>query len=187
MICRFVFSGSGGQGIITAAILLAETAVYFDGLKAIQTQTYGPEARGGSARADVIISSDQIHFPKVLQPNVLVCLNQEAYDKYNLVVRPGGVILLDSSMVRYRKNVSARQWDLPLQDTVQKELGSILPLNMCTLGALARIIEFITLDSLEQIIGQRFTAEHKEKNKKALHLGYNLAETLIGEPPLLFL
>jgi 2-oxoglutarate ferredoxin oxidoreductase subunit gamma len=113
MICRFVFSGAGGQGIITSAILLAETAVYFDRLNAVQTQSYGPEARGGAARADIIISSEQINFPKVLQPNVLVCLNQESYDKYNAIVRPGGVILLDSGLVRQKKNVAARQVEFP--------------------------------------------------------------------------
>jgi len=88
--CRIVFSGSGGQGIITAAIIIAEAAVLHENLIAVQSQSYGPEARGGSARSDVIISDSDILFPKVIQPNVLVCLTQQAYNKFYSTIRPGG-------------------------------------------------------------------------------------------------
>ena len=78
---RFLLSGSGGQGIITMAILLAEAAVLHEGLVAVQSQSYGPEARGGATRSDVIISDSEIYFPKVNQPNVLVALTDEAAGK----------------------------------------------------------------------------------------------------------
>ena len=88
---RIVFSGSGGQGVITAAIILAEAAaVYETNLNAVQTQSYGPEARGGDTRADVIISEAPIHHPKVINPNILICLTQTAYNKYAGILRPGG-------------------------------------------------------------------------------------------------
>ena len=70
---RLVFSGSGGQGVITASIILAESAVLYENLNAVQSQIYGPAARGGAARSDVLISDRQINFPKVTHPNVLVC------------------------------------------------------------------------------------------------------------------
>ena len=76
-----VFSGSGGQGVITAAIILAEAAVLHENLVAVQAQSYGPEARGGATRSDVIVSDSRIYYPKVVQPNVLVCLTQEANNK----------------------------------------------------------------------------------------------------------
>ena len=88
---RMVFSGSGGQGVITAAIILAEAAVLQEGLIAVQSQSYGPEARGGATRSDVIISGSEIMFPKVIQPNILVCLTQEAYNKFSSIIRPGGL------------------------------------------------------------------------------------------------
>ena len=91
-----VFSGSGGQGVITAAIILAEAAVLFENLIAVQSQSYGPEARGGATRSDVIIAETQIHFPKVIQPNVLVCLTQQAYANYFSILRPGGLFITDS-------------------------------------------------------------------------------------------
>ena len=86
--CRMVFSGSGGQGVITASIILAEAAVLYENLTAVQSQSYGAEARGGATRSDVIVSESIIHFPKVIQPNVLVCLTQVAYGKFYPIVRP---------------------------------------------------------------------------------------------------
>ena len=77
---RMVFTGSGGQGVITAAIIFAEAAVIYEGLNATQSQAYGAAARGGSTRSDIIISEEEINFPKVIQPNMLVCLTQESYN-----------------------------------------------------------------------------------------------------------
>ena len=107
--CRIIFSGSGGQGVVMASIILAEATVLHEGLNAVQTQSYGPEARGGSTRADVIISDTDIHFPKVTQPNVLICLTQESYNSFSSIIRPGGLLLTDSNFVKQEKKVDARQ------------------------------------------------------------------------------
>ena len=88
---RLVFSGSGGQGVITAAIILAKAACLFENKNAIQSQSYGAAARGGATRSDVIIDSSEIFFPKVIQPNVLVSLTQESYNKFSPIIRPGGI------------------------------------------------------------------------------------------------
>jgi 2-oxoglutarate ferredoxin oxidoreductase subunit gamma len=104
-----VFSGSGGQGVITAAIVLAEAAVLYDNLNAVQSQAYGPEARGGATRSDIIISDSAIHYPKVIQPNVLVCLTQNAYNKFYPVIRPGGLMITDTRYVKTEKKVDAQQ------------------------------------------------------------------------------
>ena len=111
-----VSSGAGGQGIITASILLAEAAVFHEGWNAVQTQSHGPEARGGATRADVILSPGEINYPKVIQPNILVCLSQEAYSRYSSIVRPGGPLLTDGRHVRQRANLDARQLELPLYE-----------------------------------------------------------------------
>ena len=103
--CRMVFSGSGGQGVVTAAIILAEAAVLHEGLTAVQTQAYGAAARGGATRSDVIIADEEIFFPKVIQPNVLVCLTQEAYNKFYPIIRPGGLLLTDLRYVKTFKKV----------------------------------------------------------------------------------
>ncbi|MGD8494484.1 MAG: 2-oxoacid:acceptor oxidoreductase family protein, partial [Desulfobacterales bacterium] len=103
--CRMVFSGSGGQGVITAAVILAEAAVLYNGLNAVQSQSYGAEARGGATRSDIIISDSIIHYPKVIQPNVLVCLTQQAYNKFYSIIRPGGLLISDSRYVQTEKKV----------------------------------------------------------------------------------
>ena len=104
-----VFSGSGGQGVITASIILAEAAVLYENLTAVQSQSYGAEARGGATRSDVIIADSIIHFPKVIQPNVLVCLTQAAYGKFYPIVRPGGLLITDTRFVQTEKKVDAQQ------------------------------------------------------------------------------
>ena len=95
-VSRFLLSGSGGQGVITMAILLAEAAVKHEGLVAVQSQSYGPEARGGATRSDVILSHKAIHYPKVEQPNVLVALTDTACGKYLPLIRPGGLCVYDT-------------------------------------------------------------------------------------------
>jgi 2-oxoglutarate/2-oxoacid ferredoxin oxidoreductase subunit beta len=111
---RLVFSGSGGQGVITAAILLAEAAVLHEKRNAVQTQVYGAAARGGATRSDVIISDAPINYPKVNQSNFLVCLTQEAYAKYSPIVRPGGLLVTDSRFVTTHRKVDAVQHELPM-------------------------------------------------------------------------
>jgi 2-oxoglutarate ferredoxin oxidoreductase subunit gamma len=175
MISRIVFSGSGGQGVITAAIIFAEAAVYYESLEAVQTQSYGPEARGGSARADVIIASDPIRFPKVLQPNILVALSQEAYDKYAWIVRPGGIVVIDTHFVKSRQGTSARQLAFSFFQSVQEELGSKLPMNMAVIGALAGITDYMKIESLEKSVASRFDERFREINLNALRLGHRMA------------
>ncbi len=103
---RLVFSGSGGQGVITAAIILAKAAAIFEGKNATQSQSYGAAARGGSTRSDILISDSEILFPKVVQPNILVSLTQESYGKFAPILRPGGLLLCDSRYVTPEKKVS---------------------------------------------------------------------------------
>ena len=128
-----VFSGSGGQGVITAAIILAEAAVLHENLVAVQSQSYGPEARGGATRSDVIIAESPIHFPKVIQPNVLVCLTQQAYANYYSILRPGVLLVTDSHYVKLDKKVDARQVELPLYETVmEKTAGRSFSISACS-------------------------------------------------------
>jgi 2-oxoglutarate ferredoxin oxidoreductase subunit gamma len=120
---RLVFSGSGGQGVITAAIILAEAAVIHEGLNATQSQSYGAAARGGATRSDIIISEGEINFPEVTQPNILICLTQDAYNTYSSIIRPGGSLLTDSRFVQITRKVDAKQIELPMYDTVMEKIG----------------------------------------------------------------
>ena len=91
-------SGTGGQGLILAGIILAEAAL-LDGKLAIQSQSYGPEARGGSSKSEVLISEEAIHFPKVTEPNLLLAMSQEAANKYSTDLSPESILVTDSLFV----------------------------------------------------------------------------------------
>lgn len=180
MIQRFVLSGTGGQGVITAAIVLAEAALEQGGLFVVQTQVYGPEARGGSARSDVIVADREILFPKVLEPNVLVCLSQTAYDKYSGSVRPGGVVITDPRFVRRWQNANSREIEIPLHDTVTRELGSAQAINICLLGALVRLIPVVTIETVASVVSRRFAERFRDANLKALALGASLVSASVA-------
>lgn len=173
---RILFSGSGGQGVVTASIILAEAAVLYEGLNAVQTQTYGPEARGGATRADVIISDRDIRFPKVNQPNVLVCLTQKAYGKFSGTIRPGGLLLADDHFVKLETKVDARQVTLGMYKAVTEEIGKPVVFNICVLGAMNRLIDLFKPESIVKVLETRVPPEFLEVNKRALELGTELAE-----------
>ncbi|HEY5764356.1 MAG TPA: 2-oxoacid:acceptor oxidoreductase family protein, partial [Rhodocyclaceae bacterium] len=138
--------------MITAAIVLAEAAVLYDGLNAVQTQVYGAAARGGATRSDVIISDSQINFPKVIQPNVLVCLTQEAYSKFFPIIRPGGLLLTDSRYVKTERKVDARQVELPMYQAVMEKIGKPIVFNICMLGAVIGLTELVHDTSIMRVL-----------------------------------
>lgn len=178
--CRMVFSGSGGQGIITAAILLAEAAVLYENLIAIQSQTYGPAARGGATRSDVIISDSNINYPKVLQPNVLVCLTQEAYNLFYPIIRPGGLLITDTRFVKTEKKVDAQQREFPMYRTVMDKIGKPIVFNICMLGAVISLTDLVKSESIIKVLENRIPSSFLEMNRKALSLGMELAEESKG-------
>jgi 2-oxoglutarate ferredoxin oxidoreductase subunit gamma len=174
--CRIVFSGSGGQGVITAAILLAEAAVIEEGLNAVQTQVYGAAARGGATRSDVIVAEEEIFFPKVLQPNVLVCLTQEAYNKFYPIIRPGGLLITDPRYVQLERKVDARQRQLDMFRTVMDRIGKPIVFNICMLGAVITLTGLIKPESVMKMLERRLPAAFIDMNRQALEIGIELAE-----------
>jgi 2-oxoglutarate ferredoxin oxidoreductase subunit gamma len=170
----FVFSGSGGQGVITAAIMLAETAVLYENMNAVQTQVYGAAARGGSTRSDVVISHEEIHFPKVIQPQLLVCLTQEAYNKYAQIIRPGGLLITDRRLVEISRCIDATHLELPLYQEVVDKIGKPIVMNLCMLGAVVGLTNVVRRESLYKSMEDRMPAAFLEMNRSALDLGFEL-------------
>ena len=178
---RLIFSGSGGQGVITASIILAEAAVLHEGLNAVQSQSYGPEARGGATRADVIISDRDIRYPKVIQPNVLICLTQEAYNKFSCIIRPGGLLLTDNHFVKQEKKVDARQKGLNLYKAAMEKTGNPLVFNICLLGAVTGITGIVKAESIIKVLQTRIQSDFFRINKEAFEIGLELANNLEKE------
>ena len=172
--CRMVFSGSGGQGVVTAAIILAEAAVIVENLNAVQSQSYGAAARGGATRSDVIIAESVIHYPKVIQPNFLVCLTQQAYNLYYPIIRPGGLLLTDKRFVKTEDKVDARQVELPMYRSVMDQIGKPIVFNICMLGVTISLTQVVQPKSILKVLKERIPEGFLEMNQKALDLGIEL-------------
>jgi 2-oxoglutarate ferredoxin oxidoreductase subunit gamma len=171
-----VFSGSGGQGVITAGIIFAEAAVLYENLNAVQSQSYGAEARGGSTRTDVIISESTIYYPKVIQPNVLVCLTQDAYNKFFRIIRPGGLLVTDMRFVKIQKKVDAQQRELAMYESVMEKIGKPIVFNICMLGAVLSMTELLNPESIMKVLETRIPSDFLEMNRRALDIGRELGE-----------
>jgi len=174
--CRMVFSGSGGQGVITAAIILAEAAVLYEKLIAVQSQSYGPEARGGATRSDVIISDSKINYPKVIQPNVLVCLTQEAYNKFYPIIRPGGLLITDTRYVKTQKKADAVQRELPMHQTVMEKIGKPIVFNIFMLGVVISMTQLLKPESIIKVLETRIPSGFLEMNRQALNHGMAMGD-----------
>lgn len=174
---RIVFSGSGGQGVITAAIILAEAAVIYEGMNATQSQSYGAAARGGATRSDIILSDDVINFPGVTQPNILICLTQGAYTNFSPIIRPGGTLLTDSRFVRTTRKVDAKQIELPIYESVIEQIGKPIVFNICVLGSLLGLKPLVKTESLLAVVKDRVPADFIGLNTDAFNLGLEIGRT----------
>ena len=181
--CRLVLTGAGGQGVITAAIVLAEAAVLYEHLNATQTQSYGPEARGGATRSDVTISESEIRYPKVIQPNILVCLTQKAYNKFAKMIRPGGLLLIDGHFVRQKGKVDARQVELEIYQAVMERIGNPIVFNICMLGAILNLTKLVKAESIMKVLKTKVPVEFLEMNERALEIGFQLSHNYLSTPP----
>ena len=169
-------SGSGGQGVITAAIILAEAAV-MAGKDAVQSQSYGPEARGGASKSEVIIDDGTIFHPHVKSPDVVLAMTQKAADKYFADLREDGILVLDSDLVPDvpdAKNVV----QIPITRLAVEELGKALFANIVALGALVRLTGIVDFDTIKAAVAHRVPPHTVEQNMQALQIGYDEAVAL---------
>lgn len=164
-------SGSGGQGLILAGIILAEGAILSD-LNSVQTQSYGPEARGGASKSEVIISDKDINFPKVREADILLCLTQKSFDEYSNTIKDNGIIVIDSSVnesdIEYK---TVKLLKLPIIETAKVELEKEMVANIVALGVMNEIIDSVDSDMLKKAIFARVPKGTEELNKKAFELG----------------
>ena len=170
-------AGEGGQGMILAGIILAEAAAIYDGKNAVQSQSYGPEARGGASRSEVIISEDEIDFPEVILPNILVALSQMAFDKYAANLSPDGLIIVDDEKV---KNVSGDDViKLPVGRIALEVTGRAITSNTVVLGILVGLTGLVSRPALEKAVAAHAPKGTAEMNSKALQVGFEQAEMIL--------
>lgn len=170
---QFIFSGTGGQGLILAAIMLADAAV-LAGQNVVQSQSYGPEARGGASKAEVIISDEAINYPKVQRPDLVLSISQEAYKKYGLTLDEKAKLIVDDTYVPETKPRSRNFYSLPLTKVTRTEFGSEQSANVVALGAVAAISRQLSLEHVREAVRQRAPKGTTDRNLKALELGWQL-------------
>lgn len=166
-------SGSGGQGLILAGIILAEAALH-DGKNVVQSQSYGPEARGGASKAEVIISDDVINYPKVDSCDMLLSLTQKACDKYINSLKSGGILILDESVSKKPDRDDIKVYSVPILETALTDLGKPMVANIIALGSVYELTKLVSKDSLEKAVLSRVPQGTEELNKKALEEGFKL-------------
>jgi len=163
-------TGSGGQGLILAGVILAEAAL-INGKKAIQSQSYGPEARGGASKAEVIISDSDIDFVKVQKCDMLLCLTQAAYDKYGKDYTK--VLILDSRLsLKYPEPEKVIK--IPVLDSAADKMGKPMVANIIALGAINGLLNLVAKESLSEAVLKHVPKGTEDLNKRALELGYEL-------------
>ncbi len=170
---EFRLSGSGGQGLLLAGIVLAEAAI-LDDKNAVQTQSYGPEARGGSSKAEVVISDEDIDYPKATDPDYLLALTAESYKSYGPLMGKG-LIIVDSS-VPVSADIAARTVSVPILETARDKVGKKVVANIVALGVLGGLSKAATRTSLEAAVKSRVPKGTEELNVSALRAGFELAE-----------
>ena len=167
-------SGSGGQGLILAGIILANAAVN-DKRRVTQTQSYGPESRGGYSRTDVIISDKEIFFPEATNFDILLALTQEACDKYIFDLKEKGTLIVDTTLVKNISVMSENVYEVPFTDIVIDKLGSPITTNICSLAFLVKVSGIVKEESLKQAIKDSVKSAFVDLNIKAMKLGFELA------------
>ena len=167
-------AGEGGQGMILAGIILAEAAAIYDGKQAVQTQSYGPEARGGASRSEVVISEGEIDHPEVLSADVVVALSQEAYKKFARTIRPGGLLIVDEDQVETSADFQGIK--IPVARIARETIGKTITANTVALGVLVGLTELVSRAAIEKAITARAPRGTEEMNRKALQAGFAAAE-----------
>ena len=166
------FAGSGGQGLITAGVILAEAAGLHEGKNVVQTQSYGPEARGGASKAEVVIADEPIHYPKAQRLDILLAMTQEACDRYFHDLKYDGTLIVDADLVPTPPTTAALT--VPITRRVREELGRELFANIAALGVIAGATGIVSPSALEAAVLARVPKGTEDANRRALELGIEM-------------
>ena len=174
-----LFTGFGGQGIVMAGDILGKAATLYDGKHATMTQNYGPEARGGSCSSQVIISVEEILFPCVEAPEVLVCMSQEGYTKNIGSLRPGGTLIWETNLVKTGKtNPGWKTFHMPATRFAE-ELGNKMMANIVMLGFLSAVADLVQTEALSRAVLSSVPTATKESNAQAFERGREYGEAIL--------
>ena len=172
-------AGFGGQGVILAAVVIGKAAAIFEGGYATMTQSFGPEARGGSSSAQVILSREPILYPYVAQPDVLVVMSQEAYTRFAPQLKPGGILITEQELVNIdRLPTGMRVYGVPAT-RLAEELGRKMVLNIVMVGFFGAVTDLLERDSLRQAVADSVPPSFRDLNLRAFDKGFEYGSQLL--------
>jgi len=174
-------SGLGGQGILTLGKIMGGALALGHGYYVTQTQSYGPEARGGASRSDLVISSQPISYPKTDKIDLLVALSQEACNQYFHLLKPRSVLLVDESLVKQAP--TNMYLALPFTPMAKEKVGVPQAMNTVVLGALTFLLPFAKRATMRESLKSALPPKLHEVNMKAFTLGYGEAKKKFKESP----
>ncbi|WP_042706751.1 2-oxoacid:ferredoxin oxidoreductase subunit gamma [Methanomicrobium mobile] len=167
-----LFSGFGGQGIILSAVILGRAAAIYDRKYAVQTQVYGPEARGGASMSAVVIDDEQILYPEVSNPDTYVIMSQPGYDKYGAGARDDAFVIYDKDLVFSKP--SCRNLPVPATQTAKELTGRTIVANIIMLGAVVRSSGIVSEEAIRKAVLDSVPKGTEDLNLKALNAGFEL-------------
>jgi 2-oxoglutarate ferredoxin oxidoreductase subunit gamma len=172
-------SGEGGQGLVLAGRILAEAAAIYDDKNATQSQSYGPEARGGASRSEVIISDEDIDYPKAVNIDLLLALTQESCNRYTKDLKENGILLVDSQAVTKVPEGNYRVYRVPITDIAREQVGRAVVANIVALGIIVELTRVVSVEALEAAVLSRVPKGTEDLNTKAFKTGMEVAKTLV--------
>ncbi len=176
---EIVLSGLGGQGLLLAGLILGDAAAISEGKFAVQTESYAPLARGGASKSEIVISDEEIDYPRVRKADILVALSQDAYDSCISQVKPDGLVLVESELVK--TDTPIKTLSLPLTQIARDSTGKAFTVSIVGLGVISRVTRVVDIGSLLTSINYRAPRGTEDINKKAAEAGARAADMLTSE------
>ena len=173
-------SGAGGQGLLLAGLLLAEAAGVYEGREVAQTQSYGPESRGGACRSDVIVSDEPVLYPGAGKLDLVLAMTQQACDRYSPDLKPEGLLVIDPTFVTRPPEKAQKLYRVPATELAEG-LGRKIVANVVALGAIAALTGLVSREALEAAVLARAPKGTEELNRRALAAGFEAGGQVMGD------
>src|ERR1700757_1228663 len=177
-------AGFGGQGVILSAIVLGKAASIYDNGFATMTQNFGPEARGGACSAQLVVSDTPVLYPYVAEPDIMVLMSQEAYNRFAPELKPEGIMIVEEDLVRVSNlKGDPKVYSIPATRFAE-ELGKRMVLNSVMVGFFTAVTKLLTADAVRKAVAESVPPSFRELNLKAFDRGYEYGlNAKSGAPP----
>jgi 2-oxoglutarate ferredoxin oxidoreductase subunit gamma len=181
MMIEIRFSGFGGQGIIRCGLITGKALALFDNKHATMTQSFGPEARGSACSSQLVVSNDRVLYPYITNPEILVCMSQEAYEKYEPELRDDGILIIDKDLVKPKSTRGKiKIYSIP-STRIAEELGNRIIANLVMLGFFTAVTQIVSPDAMKKAIPGLVPDRFLDLNIKAFDKGYEYGKKVLEE------